>query len=163
MRNVHLLCCVTLVLMGGSARAADNDLPKEVREAFDKASEFELYSLDPARPIKKNDKDVLFHDWKVLGKTTLKGEDARKVRSAIDKGRKDSDGLVAACFNPRHGVRFVRDKKTYDIVICYECLSATIYEGEKRLGQFLTTQSPAPILNRTLENAEVPLPKQRGE
>ena len=160
MRQQYLFAGLAFLAFFGCSRAADNDLPKEVREAFEKATEFELYSLDPAREIKKDDKVMLFHDWKVLGKTTLKGDDAKQVRTAIDKGRKDSDGSVAACFIPRHGVRIVHDKKTFDVVICYQCLSATIYEGDKRIGSFLTTQSPASILNRVLENAKVPLPKQ---
>lgn len=157
-------CLLTAALAFGfvdSVRAVDNDFPKEVREAFEKATEFDLYSLDPDRQGKKSDKDTLFHDWKVLGKTTLKGDDAKKVRAAIDKGRKDSDGSVAACFNPRHGVRIVQDKKTIDLVICYECHSATIYEGDKRIGSFLTARSPSPILNKVLTDAKIPLPKQR--
>jgi hypothetical protein len=155
------LVCATVLASCANIRAADNDLPKDVREAFEKATEFDLYSLDPSRMVEKNKKDTLFHDWKVLGKTTLKGDTAKNVRAAIDKGRKDSDGSVAACFNPRHGVRIVHDKKTYDLVICYECLSATVFEGDKRIGQFLTTRSPEKTLTRVLADAKVPLPKER--
>lgn len=158
---VRLLTCAAALALCGCSRAADNDFPKDVRDAFDKAKEFELYSLDPSRAVKKNEKDSFFHDWNVLGKTTIKGANARNALAAIDKGRKESDGSVAACFNPRHGVRIVHDKKTYDLVICYECLSATIYEGDKRVGSFLTVRSPEKVLTRMLADAKVPLPKER--
>ena len=161
MFRMSAMCLAASLLVGPASRAADNELPKEVRDAFEKATEYDLYSLDPSRLRKKDAKDELFHDWKVLGKTRLKGDAAKKIRAAIDKGRKDSDGSVAACFNPRHGVRIVHDKKTYDLVICYECLSANVFEGEKRLGQFLTARGPETTLNKTLEDARVPLAKER--
>jgi hypothetical protein len=160
----RLACSLAILLaFGGNASARDNEIPKEAREAFAKATECELYSIDPARLPEKNDeakKADLFHGWKILGKTTLKGDDVKKVRAAIEKGAKDSDGSVAGCFNPRHGVRIVHDKKTYDLVICYECLSATVYSGEERIGSFLTSHSPGKTLNKVLSDAKVPLPKE---
>jgi len=139
--------------------AVDNEIPKGAREAFEKAAEFDLYSLDPSQG-RKNEGGGSFHGWKVLGKTTLKGADAKTVREAVEKGRKDSNGLVAACFNPRHGIRFTVDRKTYDFVLCYECLSAEVYDGGDELGRFLTTSGPADTLNKVLRAAKVPLPAQ---
>lgn len=109
------------------------DLPKDVVNAFDKADGFELYSLDPAAGVGEG-----FHGWLVLGKTTLKGDAAKTVRAAVEKGRKDSDGRQAKCFIPRHGIR-VGD---LDLVICFECLSARVYRGDKNIGGFLTTGGP---------------------
>jgi hypothetical protein len=139
--------------------AFDNEIPKGAREAFEKTAEFDLYSLDPSQGRKK-DGDGNFHGWKVLGKTTLKGADAKTVRDAVEKGRRESNGLVAGCFNPRHGIRFTVDQKTYDIVLCYECLSADVYGGDHELGRFLTTAGPADALNKALRAAKVPLPTQ---
>ncbi len=160
MQRIAFAITMALASCPASARA-DNELPKDVREAFNKATEFECYSLDPSRVLKKNDKDMYFHNWKVLGKTTLKGDDAKKVRAAIDKGRKNSDGSVALCFNPRHGVRILHGKKTYDLLICYECHSAMIFEGDQKIGEFLTAPGPEKSLNKVLQAANVPLPKQR--
>jgi hypothetical protein len=145
------------------AMAADvgNEMPKEAKEAFQKAAEFDLYSLDPS-PEGRNEKSPeRFHGWTVFGKTTLKSDAAKTIHDAIEKGRKDSDGKVAACFNPRHGVRIVQDQKTYDLVICFECLSAEVYESDKQIGSFLTTSTPAKVLNKALTDAKVPLPKQK--
>jgi hypothetical protein len=137
----------------------DNEIPKGAREAFEKAAQFELYSLDPFKG-QQNEGDSSFHGWKVLGKTALKGANAQTVREAVEKGRSDSDGSVAKCFNPRHGLRFTVDQKTYDFVICYQCLSAEVYDGDNGLGQFLTTSGPAGTLNKILRAAKVPLPEQ---
>lgn len=152
----------TLVLaVAGRSAAADNEIPKEARAAFEKATEFELFSIDPDRQAKKDDKAELLHGWKVLGKTTLKGDAAKKARAAIQKGIKDSDGSVAACFNPRHAVRVVSGQNTYDLVICYECLYARVYQGTESLGNFLTAPGPANVLNGILTDAKIPLPKAR--
>jgi hypothetical protein len=155
-----ILAAIAMMLAAG-AFAVDNEIPKEARIAFEKATEFEMYSLNPARlrdkEVKEADADR-FHNWKILGKTTVKDDVAKKVRSAVEKGVKDSDGSVAACFNPRHGIRIVHEMKTYDLVICYECLSANVFEGDKLIGQFLTSSSPGKALTRILSDAKVPLP-----
>ena len=136
-----------------AAAARGNEIPKGAAEAFEKATEFDLYSLDPGADGVKGG----FHGWKVLGKTSLKGDDVKKVRDAVEKGRKESDGTQAKCFEPRHGIRIVQEKKTYDLVICYTCFSADVFEGETRLGGFLTTRGPAEFLNKVLKDAKVPL------
>ena len=135
--------------------ADDNELPKKAGEAFAAAKEFELYSLDPNSQEKGREK---FHGWHILGKTLLKGEDLIKVRDAVEKGRKESNGDVAGCFSPRHGIRIVQEKVTIDLVICFACLSATVFDGETRIGAFLTTHAPGPILKDVLIAANVPVP-----
>jgi hypothetical protein len=68
---------------------------------------------------------------------------------------------VAGCFLPRHGLHFTQDKKTYDFVLCFQCLSVQIFEGETQVGSFLTTASPLRTLNKVLRDAKVPLPRQK--
>ena len=133
------------------ALAVAGDLPKEVREAFEKAESFELYSLNPAVEAKTG-----FHGSLVLGKLTLKGDDAKAVREAIEKGAKDSDGRVAKCFVPRHGIRVGE----IDLVICFQCLQAHVHQGEKMTDSFPTTSAPAAVLNKFLAAAGIPLPEQ---
>lgn len=127
---------------------------KTALDAFEKATEFELYSLNP-KPVREGG----FHGWPVLGSTPLKGDGAKQVRAAVEKGRAESDGSVAGCFQPRHGIRIVQGKKTYDLVICFECGSVSVYDGDERLGFFPTTGSPGETLNKVLVDAKVPLPK----
>jgi hypothetical protein len=139
---------------------ADNQLPADAETILDKASELELYSLDPKERDKKP-KDG-FHGWKVLGKTTLKKkEDREKVVKAIRKGIADSDGSVAGCFNPRHGLKAKAGGKTVELVICYECHSLEVYVDGKR-SVVLTARSGQPGLDKVLQAAGVKLPKKAG-
>jgi hypothetical protein len=34
---------------------------------------------------------------------------------------------VAMCFNPRHAVRVLTPKHTYDFIVCFECGHAEVY------------------------------------
>jgi hypothetical protein len=149
------LALAALALGGAGCRAAGNDLPKEVRAVLDKADRFEVVSLDPTRQKEKPKDD--FHGWKVLGSTEVKDAEARKkVVAALYEGIADSDGKVAACFNPRHGIRATHDGKTVELVICFECLSMQGFLGKERSGA-LTTRSPEKTFDQVLRDAKVPL------
>jgi hypothetical protein len=157
MRTQHVV--VLAVALAGAAGSSGAEIPADARAALEKAAEWELYSLDPSR-FKDPPKDN-FHGWKVLGMTTVKDADTRKaLLAALDKGARDNDGTVAACFNPRHGIRVKAGDKTIDLVICFECFSASVFTGAERSGSFLTTASPQPALDRVLTAARVPLPKK---
>jgi hypothetical protein len=155
-RHVAVLAAIALV---GAGRSAGAEIPKDARAALEAAAEWELYSLDPTRltdPPKDN-----FHGWKVLGKTAVKDADTRTtLLAALDKGARDNDGTVAACFNPRHGIRVKAGDRTIDLVICFECFSASVYAGEEKSGSFLTTGSPQPAFDKVLAEAKVPLPRK---
>ncbi len=153
--RIFLITLLALFLASLEIRAEDNKLPADVQAILDKADTIELLSLEPAKGMEVKDG---FHGYKILGKTTVKGADARKVVAAIHKGIKDSDGTAAACFMPRHGIRAKVDDKTVDLVICYQCLSMTSYLGDKE-GVALTTDAPGTLLNTILKDAKVPLPK----
>src|SRR6476469_10764945 len=113
----------TTCLLFGLLIAADRlDSTKEALEAFDKVTEFDLYSLDPAKESKEG-----FHGWAILGKTAVTGELATKVRDSVKKGIGENKDAKGACFNPRHGIRIVREKQTYDLVICFQCLQIYIF------------------------------------
>jgi hypothetical protein len=103
-----------------------------------------------------------FHGFRILGKTTLKDETRKTIVAGLYKGIKDSDGSVAACFNPRHGIRATADGKTVDIVICFECHSLLTYLGEMKASA-LTAPTPEATFNKVLTEAKVPLPPQRDK
>src|SRR5262245_51900338 len=113
------LLVVALVAAGlVTAPARADKIPEAVKTALEKADQFELISLDPSERDKPADGG--FHGWKVLGKTLVKDKDGRKkVLDALAKGVADNKGEAAKCFIPRHGLRVVHDKKTYDLVICF--------------------------------------------
>jgi hypothetical protein len=145
-----------LLLVGGCGGAADNKIPADLLAALEKAEEFELLSLDPKEPDEKP-KDG-FHGWRVLGKTAVTDAETRKkLVAAFKKGATDSDGTVAACFIPRHGIRVTREKKTVDFVVCFQCLQVKAYAGDAAAGGFLTTAGPQKAFDAVLTDAKVPL------
>src|SRR5215470_6841582 len=113
-----LFTLFALLMASGSASA--DKIPAKLLALLEKGEQFELLSLSPDRP-KEKPKDA-FHGWEVLGRTTVKNAEARKTLvAAFNKGVEDNKGIVAACFNPRHGIRVTHDGKTADFVICFEC------------------------------------------
>lgn len=122
------------------------------------AETLELISLDPGQP-KENAKDA-FHGWKVLGKTSVKDANARKnLVEAFEDGVRESDGTVARCFSPRHGIRATHEDKTADFVIYFECLRVRVTVNGEDLKDFALTDSPAGAFNEVLKKAGVALPK----
>jgi hypothetical protein len=143
------------------ARAADekNEIPTAARAILDKATDFELYSLDPAQRL--DDKDGGYHGYKVLGKTAIKDADIRKkLVEALAKSAADNDGTVAGCFIPRHGIRAKHDGKTVELVICFQCLQVQVFLDDKKDKGFLITSTPQPVFDKVLTDAKVPLPKK---
>ena len=159
--RVHRAWLSAVVLaLGLAGCSAAAEIPAEVKAALAKADSWELYSLDPEQ--RKDPPKVAFHDWRVLGKTTVKDADTRtRLLAALEKGAKENDGTVADCFNPRHGIRVKAGDKTIDLVICFECYQTAIYTGEEKTGGYKTARSPQPVLNKVLTDARVPLPKDR--
>ena len=150
---IHALLAAAL-LGAGPAK-----LPEAAEQALRSADAVEVLSLDPDQDAKGPDG---FHGYKVLGKTTVKGDDAAKAVAAVLKGAADSGGDMADCFEPRHGLRVAHDGKTYDLVICFHCLSIQVYAGDKMIAEEVpTTRSAAPALDKVLKDAGVPLaPKE---
>jgi hypothetical protein len=159
-RLLGLALALTLAVVP-PACAADNPIPAEFRTALEKAEVIDLYSLDPTPPKGKAEGD--FHGWKVLGKTEVKKEALAKLVAALEKGAAEQDQNVAAgCFNPRHGIHVTLDGKTYDFVICFECVAVTLYKDkeEKSTKGFGVSRSPAEVFNKVLKDANVKLPEQ---
>jgi hypothetical protein len=155
MTAIRVLTVLTLL---GLASCADA-LPADTRKLLDKAEVIELLSLDPAEGKEKEG----FHGYKVLGSVKLeKKADREKLLKAFYKGIDDSDGTVAACFIPRHGLRAKVDGKLIEIVICFQCLSMRVYV-EGKPSSALTTGSPAAVFNEILKEHKVALPKGPGE
>jgi hypothetical protein len=134
----------------------DKKIPDDLRVILEKAEQFELLSLSP-EPLREKPKDA-FHDWKVLGKTTVKDAEVRKkLVTAFEQAVADNMGDAAAGFNPRHGIRVTHDEKTVDFVICFECLHVQVFVGDKQVKGFLITDSPAATFDEVLQEAKVQL------
>lgn len=146
---------------GGAADAVRKSVPADAITAIENAETFTLYSLDPGRTGPKDAKEK-FYDWAVLGRTDVADSAVRKqLVAALWKGVAESDGMVAGCFNPRHGVRVTHKGKTVDFILCFECLSVRVTDGKRR-GTFLITRSPQPAFDKALTDLRVPLAPKAG-
>ena len=81
----------------------------------------------------------------------------KRMVSAFQQAIGESEGIAAACFNPRHAFRVKFQNKTYDMVICYECFQVDLFEEGKQLKQVLTSGSAQTVLDGVLRQAGVPL------
>jgi hypothetical protein len=145
-----------------------NRMPAVVERVLDKADGFELYSLEPQVARADQDGNVIepkdgFHGYRALGKTEVKAADRKKLADALRLGVEGNYWTVAGCFLPRHGVRMTADKKTVDLVICFQCMSVLVFVDGKQEAQFLVTGEPQETLDAVLKAAGVELPKPAGE
>ncbi|WP_050029050.1 hypothetical protein [Verrucomicrobium sp. BvORR034] len=111
---------------------------------FYKATEWTLFSLSPKLVFADSPSDPvvsapnvpeLFYDHPILGKVaTPITSDIKAIVADLDKSGKHWSGAVYACFSPRHGIRAVENGKVHDLLICYECASAEIYENSVQVG-----------------------------
>jgi hypothetical protein len=125
---------------------------------LDGAARVELYALrpEPARFESAGDGTRRFHGYEVLADAALTDPLlATQLAQLISRGLAESDGSAALCFNPRHGLRVVRDGQTLDLVICYECRQIYVYDSRATrpsgFDELLTAQSVEPEVTRIFE------------
>lgn len=117
-----------------------------------------------AEPKPKPPPDHVFHDHRILGQTKVTvTPELKTVITTLDEAGRHWNGAVAACFFPRHGIRVTVDGETCDLLICYECMGAEIFRGEKSVGEIAFATDlrlmPRPaFLNGALVRAKVRLP-----
>lgn len=127
---------------------------------YSNADQFTLYSIDGNSypPLEEPPADSpKFHRWPILGEADIAHADLRnELMDALAKGISESDGGMAKCFNPRHGLRIVENGQTTEYLICFECLQVQIYRGGE-MDHELTSESPKDTFNRAVRNANMTL------
>jgi predicted NAD-dependent protein-ADP-ribosyltransferase YbiA (DUF1768 family) len=115
------------------------------------ASELTLHSLDPRGGAKGG-----FHGYKILGSLKL-GDAARpKALAAVAKSIRESKGVQAKCFEPRHGLHAVlADGSTVDLVICFVCMSLELHADNAQQSVTIT-RAGKDTLNALLDAAKTP-------
>lgn len=148
--------------------SAPSPLPAGVHDVLAAATEFEIYALHPySYPLEEEGlpgeegqlgekglkEDPFFHDHRVLGRATLKDPGTLgQVMQAVYRGIEANQSMVAACFNPRHGIHVRAKGHVVDFVICYECLSMNLYlDGAHH--SVLTASAPGAELTRIWQAA----------
>lgn len=136
---------------------AEEKLPAAARTALERADVIEVLSLDPSGAADAKD---TFHDYKVLARAAVNDAEARKAMvEAVSKGVAESDGSIAKCFEPRHGLHVVYDGKTYDFLICYQCSQIHVLAaGATEPAVVATTAASRPALEKALKNAAAAKP-----
>jgi hypothetical protein len=151
--------CILLTFLLSSMAMAEEKPGAHAVSVLEKATQLELYSLDP---LVRDNKEG-FNGYKILGKTTVNKADTYKiVVNAFQKGVEESKGRER-CFNPRHGIRCKLGDTTMDLLICFECLEVKEYYDEKAGAGFPISKSPQPAFDKVLKDADIPLgtrPKQ---
>jgi hypothetical protein len=135
-------------------------IPPDVLAALDGATSWVLLSLQPGPYREAPDK---FHDYPVLGRVPL--EDPKVAVSTIRdlvKAGEAWNGMVAMCFDPRHGLSAVlKDGRRIEFVICYACSQADLYVDGTQVNGVLfadSTFTPDPgTLNGLLRSHNIPL------
>ena len=131
--------------------------PADSRAVFENADRMTLYSIDHyPKPNQAN----TFHYYPIIGKTEIADVKTRRALVAhLYNGIAKSDGVSAACFNPRHAIRASKGGKTVDIVICFGCQNLQVHY-QKSLSYAPITRAPQNFYNSVLQEAGVPLAKE---
>jgi hypothetical protein len=133
------------------------ELPAPLQAALEKGGEFHLFSIRPAR-VEKTDGAIHFHGWEVIGRTSIRDEEKRKkLVGVLKKGVEENQGIGAACFRPRHGIRITEAGKTTDFIICFECFQVQVMVDGLPQKAVLVTRTPEPAFNEALKQAKLPL------
>ncbi|MEM7167699.1 MAG: hypothetical protein AAF581_19765 [Planctomycetota bacterium] len=131
------------------------------RATLESPDSMHLAALDPT-PVSfdpKRQRGELMHEYEVLGKTELTAGDRTEAVNAVYESISGNTGVVAACFNPRHGLRASKGDSTVEVVICFECLSLVIVENGQRTASIIIGQDGSKALTSLLTTAGIALAK----
>ncbi|HTR40103.1 MAG TPA: hypothetical protein VMH87_00615 [Pseudomonadales bacterium] len=133
-------------------------LPSDLRHFLEGADEFTLYSLDPGQESKET--NTFFH-LAILGQIKIEqGAERTNLVTSLSDGIAEG-GQMADCFNPRHGIRALKNGVAVDFVICFECGEIKAISSKGSNWDFPVSRKPAAIFNSVLKNAHVPLPSEK--
>lgn len=116
-----------LASLGGAAGGCAS-LPSSALDVAESNTSFEVMTLDPGQ---EGTGDQDFHGHRILWRTIVTDPATQERIIDIVNSGVSYFASPAKCFNPRHGVRLSRGKRTVDLVICYECSSIQIHDGDQ--------------------------------
>ncbi|HZK80060.1 MAG TPA: hypothetical protein VFC46_03315 [Humisphaera sp.] len=148
--------CVAVII--AAAAIVWRHPPRAAIDALDDADRYELLSLDPDRSDSPSSDD--FHGHHVLARLVVVDIAVQRQLNAALRAGIDSKQTMAACFNPRHGIRVTRAAQTTDFVICFECSQVKVWRGDRQVAYLATSSSPQATFDGVLLKANVPLAKR---
>lgn len=154
-----ILLCVALAGCTDEFTRDQRASAEEIEGLIHQSGTVTIYSLEPQRSNESSQDE--FHEYDIIGSkevtnTSDRTELLTKLAESIQRG---PDSIVAACFNPRHGLRFEAEGKQMDFVICFECCSARGYGTTN--GSFLVTGSASAAFNTFLDKHQIQRSKRQ--
>jgi hypothetical protein len=132
-----------------STTEVGNVIPETAAAILEQADHFELLSLNPTYQQIPAEGD--FHGYRILGKAVIDDAETRKkLVFTFKRAVAENQGVAAACFDPRHGIRVTRNEKQVDFVICFECNQVHVLGAVQ--GAFLITRSAQPLFDSVLHS-----------
>jgi hypothetical protein len=127
-----------------------DELAQEHRDVLFQAAELELVALNPDWPTKESLADpATLHGYTVRGRATIKDRAQRlELLKALGDGAKENNGMVAACFNPRHAIIATHGGKTCELIICFECLTLQVWDGTDKVEGVDLSETPRTTFDR---------------
>jgi hypothetical protein len=202
--KLFVVCMAISATIPLSARADEKSTLETAWEILEKAEKWELLSLHPSPDLTQRVEKYVslwilpsqirflslypekadFHDWRILGKTTISDPKTRKALATSL-----FDGIVAGgemrefgrdyyalarlcgpvvyemktgklissggCFQPRHGIIAEHLGKRVELLICFECSEVDVFINGKTQ-YFDTCEFPHAAFEAVLKDAKVP-------
>ena len=159
---MHLRSLLLTFILAGIAASCSTSheevIPLDDRSLLEQSSQMEIFALHPNRHSdegKPKGADDDFHGYRILDRARLDDAKERKrLVSLVYQGIDKSNGMVAACFDPRHGIRARNGDQVVDLVICYECLQIHLHrstDGDGADESALTSETVEPAVTRIFE------------
>ena len=156
LRIVLMLLGVTL--LAGCRGEPANRLPESPDQLI-------LYSIDGPSYWKhdyeltpEQAKGETLHGYPVLGKVEITDPEQRRLVMAAIKDAIRKPKPPTTCFIPRHAIQWVKDGKTIDLIICFQCSQYREYRNDKPdYGGGVISGTTPSILDKTLNDAGIPL------
>ena len=146
--KLFCLLAVLVVALCPHAEAARARLPAEVFRALDSPSEVTLYATNPDSRAFHWWFSRRFHGYRILGKVSVADPvQRREVAEVVSQAARTYRGDTKCMFSPRHAVRLASGAKTYDFLICFQCLQMEVYAGDQLVASLSSGGSPE-VLNR---------------
>ncbi|MCB9911347.1 MAG: hypothetical protein H6829_13875 [Planctomycetes bacterium] len=126
------------------------EFPIACQDVLRGAAELELVAINPDWPTEASREDpATMHGYTVRGRATLTDRAQRlELLSALAAGARENDGTVAACFDPRHALRAEYQGQTYELIVCFECLSFQIWNDQGHVANGDISETPREVFDR---------------
>jgi hypothetical protein len=140
--------------------AEQNRIADSVQALLRPNSRVILYSLDPVvyeEPAPAGTE--MFRGYRVLGRAEITEAGEREgLLKALSESARNNRGVVALCFNPRHGLHIEGGDAPVDLAICFECLQVypSGFNGDKG---FIISEAPEPLFDVSLKKHGLPKSK----